>query len=141
MKMWSWWRHWVTHLDQIRSAEFFARPTAARRGRKFYRKMKIPVELMSFSIRIIQTSCSRRSGKRDGNHGFSPVVVRAADYIVPRIMALLGSIWKEMGFLEASSARSVLPFQERILTASMQSSRRKKAAFTVPTMLDSIGPE
>src|SRR5438874_758454 len=81
MRMWFSLRRWVTHLDRIRNAEFFAQPTAAKPGRKFYPKMKTQAASTSFSIRITPTSCSRRFGRRGGDRGFSPVAVRAAAYI------------------------------------------------------------
>src|SRR6266478_6724952 len=127
-------------LAQIRSAEFFARPTAAKRGRKFCRKMKTLAASTLFSIHIIRTSSSHHFGRPDGSHGFSLVGVWAADFIDQKITVLRGNAWKETDFLAASSEKSVLPFQEPILTASMQSSRRKKVVSIVPTMLDSIGP-
>jgi len=52
-----------------------------------------------------------------------------------------GNASKEMVFPMESSAGSVSPFPEPIPIASMQSSRRRAAGCTAPTMLDSIGPE
>src|SRR5437762_2071059 len=43
MEMWFWWRCSVTRSVQIRSAEFFGQPMAAKRGRRFYQKTKTPV--------------------------------------------------------------------------------------------------
>src|SRR6266699_1464104 len=126
-------------LVRIRSVEFFAQLMAAKHGQKFYRKMKTRVELMLFSIRTIRTLFSHRFGRHAGNPGFSRAAGRAADSIAPKIMALAGSISKGMDFPKEFSARSALPSPAPIPIASMQSLRRRKAAFTGPTMPGSIG--
>src|SRR5437773_8144255 len=68
-------------LAQIRSVESFAQQTAERRGPKCCRKMKTPAGSTLFSIRIIRTSSLHHFGRRDGSHGFSPVVALAVDFI------------------------------------------------------------
>src|SRR5437763_10605736 len=98
MRTWFSLRRWVTHLAQIRNAEFSAQQTAAKPGQKFYPKMKTQAASTSFSTRIIRTSCSRRFGKRDGSRGFSPVAVLAADCIDRATMAPHGNDWRGMVF-------------------------------------------
>src|SRR5881394_1219134 len=98
MRTWFSLRRWVTHLAQIRNAEFSAQQTAAKPGRKFYPKMKTQAASTSFSIRIMRTSCSRLFGKRDGSRGFSPVAVRAADCIDRTTTAPHGDAGRGMVF-------------------------------------------
>ena len=82
-----WSRRSATPSVQTKSAEFFARPTAARPGRMFCSKTKTPAASTSCSIRTIRTSCSPRCGRRDGSRGFSPAAGRAADFIDRKITA------------------------------------------------------
>src|SRR6266496_1564054 len=127
-------------LAQIRTVESFARLTAAKRGRKFCRKMKTLAASTLFSIRIIPTSSSHHSGRRDDNHGFSPVAARGAAFIGQKITVLRGNVSRAMAFLAGSLAKLASPFLERIPTESIQSSRRRTVVSIAPTMLDSIGP-
>src|SRR2546429_3235277 len=106
MRMLFWLRHWVMRSVQIRSAEFFAPPTAAKHGRKFYRKTKTLAGSTSFSIRTIRTSCSHRFGRRGGNRGFSPAAARAADFTLWEITAWHGKGSGGNGFPAGSLARS-----------------------------------
>src|SRR6266487_5154034 len=96
-------------LAQIRNAEFFARPTAAKRGQKFCRKTKTLAVSTSFLTRIIQTLSSHHSGRHVGSLGSSPAAERAADFIARKTTASLGSVWKETDFGAASSAKLVSP--------------------------------
>ncbi len=100
-----------------------------------------PAASTLFSIRIIRTSSLHHFGRRDGSHGFSPVAALAVDFIGQKTTASRGNVSRATDFLAASSAKSASPFPARILTASMQSSRRRKAVSTAPTMQASIGPE
>src|SRR6266581_7390842 len=127
-------------LAQIRTVESFARLTAAKRGRKFFRKMKTLAASTLFSIRIIRTSSSHHSGRRDDSHGFSPVADRGAAFIGQKITVLRGNVSRATVFLAGSLAKLASPFLERIPTVSMQLSRRRTAVSTVPTMRGSIGP-
>src|SRR5204862_2809400 len=102
-------RRWVTHLAQIRNAEFSAQQTAAKLGQKFYPKMKTQAASTSFSIRIIRTLCSRLFGRRGGSRGFSPVAARAADCIDRKTTASHGNAWRGMVFPMELSAGSASP--------------------------------
>src|SRR5438067_12124222 len=102
------------HLVRIKSAEFFAQLTAAKPGRKFCPKMKTQAASTSFSIRITQTSYSRRFGRRDDSRGFSPVGVRAADCIDRKTTAQHGNGWRGMVFPRGFSAGSASRFPELI---------------------------
>src|SRR6266403_6047171 len=101
-------------LAQIRSAEFFAPPTAAKRGRKFCRKTKTLAASTLFSIRIIRTLCSHHFGRRVDSLGSFPAADRAADFIGRKTTGSHGSVWKETDFRAVSSAKSASLFPERI---------------------------
>src|SRR5438093_7809481 len=97
-------------LAQIRTVESFARLTAAKRGRKFFRKMKTLAASTLFSIRIIRTSSSHHSGRRDDSHGFSPVAAREAAFIGQMITPLRGNVSRTTAFLAGSWVEWALPF-------------------------------
>src|SRR6266487_5138705 len=96
-------------VAQIRTVESFARLTAAKRGRKFCRKMKTLAASTLFSIRIIPTSSSHHSGRRDDNHGFSPVAAQGAAFIGQKIMVSPGNVSRATAFLAGSLGESALP--------------------------------
>src|SRR2546429_1177482 len=103
-------------LAQIRSVESFAQQTAERRGPKCCRKMKTPAGSTLFSIPIIPTLSLHHFRRRDGSHGFSPVVALAVDFLGQQTIASRGDVLRATGFLAASSAKSASPFPARVLT-------------------------
>src|SRR5207249_12242164 len=102
--------------------------------------MKTLAAATLFSIRIIRTSSSHHSGRRDDSHGFSPVAARGAAFVGQKITVLRGNVLRATVFLAESLEESASPFLELIPTECMQSSRQRTVVSTVPPIQGSIGP-
>ncbi len=134
-------RRWAMFGDRTISAACFGPKMVARRGRRSWTGATKPARSIWLSIRLIQTSSTRVSGRFIASPGRSRVVGQAVASLNRLTAAIRGLSWRATTVCRKErSEKLALPFHLQIRNASGRLSKRKTAVCFVLITAARVGP-